>query len=90
VAALSGPAGIYNLADATPAPAAEWIALLAQLQGAKPPRHVPEWLARLAAGAGAVYLMCHQPAVSSDRARREFGWVPAFDDWRQGLRTVFA
>ncbi len=90
VAALSGPPGTYNLVDAVPAPAADWIAALAQLQGAKRPRHVPEWLARLAAGSAAVYLMCHQPAVSSDRARRELAWAPAFDDWREGLRAVFA
>jgi nucleoside-diphosphate-sugar epimerase len=90
VRALTGPTGTYNVADDHPAPAAEWIPFLAQLLGARPPRRVPEWAARLAAGAAATYLMCHQPAVSSARARERLGWAPAHDDWREGLRVAFA
>src|SRR6266511_5909527 len=43
-------AGIYNIVDDEPAPAREWLPVLANLLGAKPPRHVPVWLARLVAG----------------------------------------
>jgi nucleoside-diphosphate-sugar epimerase len=53
--------------------------------GGKPPRHVPEGLARVGAGKFLVYLLCDQPAVSNERARTELGWVPHYPDWHQGL-----
>lgn len=90
VAALTGPAGTYNLVDAHPAAAADWIPHLAQLMGARRPWRVPEGLTRLAAGSAATYLLCHQPAVSSAQARAQLGWTPVFDDWREGLGAVFA
>jgi 2-alkyl-3-oxoalkanoate reductase len=85
VAALDGPVGVFNVVDDVPAPAAEWMPLVAGLLGAKPPRRVPVSLARLVAGTFLVYLLCEQPAVSNQRARRELGWSPAFPDWREGL-----
>ena len=42
-----GEAGIYNVVDDEPAPVREWLPVLASALGAKPPRHVPRWLARL-------------------------------------------
>ena len=44
-----GPA-IYNIVDDEPAPVREWLPVLAEALGAKPPRHFPVWLARLFAG----------------------------------------
>jgi nucleoside-diphosphate-sugar epimerase len=90
LAALDGPAGTYNLVDAHPAAAAEWIPYLAKVIGAKAPRRLPEALVRMAAGSGATYLMCHQPVVSSQRAREQLGWTPAFDDWHEGFAAVFS
>jgi nucleoside-diphosphate-sugar epimerase len=85
LAALDGPPGIFNIVDDAPARASEWMPLVAKLLGAKPPRRVPEALARVGAGKFLAYLMCDQPAVSNRRARRELGWSPAHPDWRQGL-----
>jgi len=90
VAALEGPTGIFNVSDDVPALASEAMSFMADVMGAKPPRHVPESLVRIGAGAFLVYLMCEQPAVSSDRARRELGWSLRHPDWRKGLRAVFA
>ena len=90
VAALEGPTGIFNVGDEVPAPASEWMPFAANLLGAKPPRHVPESLVRLGAGKFLAYLLCDQPAVSSDRARTELGWSPRYPDWHEGLRAVFA
>src|SRR6266540_2049181 len=45
-------AGIYNIVDDEPAPVREWLPALANALGARPPRHVPVWLARLVAGEG--------------------------------------
>jgi nucleoside-diphosphate-sugar epimerase len=88
-AALEGPAGTFNVVDDAPAPASEWMPLVAGLLGAKPPRHVPESIARVGAGAFLTYLMCDQPAVSNQRARTELGWSPRYHDWHEGLPAAF-
>jgi 2-alkyl-3-oxoalkanoate reductase len=88
VAALEGPTGIFNVVDDVPAPAAEWLPFAAELLGAKPPRHIPEALARIGAGKFLAYLMCDQPVVTNARAHAELGWVPAHPDWHDGLAAV--
>jgi nucleoside-diphosphate-sugar epimerase len=90
VAALEGPTGIYNVVDDVPAPASEWMPFVADLLGAKPPRQVPEAVARVGAGKFLAYLMCDQPAVSNKRARTELGWTPHYPDWHEGLRVALA
>jgi hypothetical protein len=52
-----GEPGIYNIVDDEPAPVREWLPGLAAAVGAKPPRRVPRWLARLLAGEAGVGLM---------------------------------
>ncbi len=88
VAALEGPTGVFNVVDDVPAPASEWMPMVAGLLGARPPRHVPEALARVGAGKFVAYLMCDQPAVSNRRARAELGWVPGYPDWHRGLAAA--
>jgi nucleoside-diphosphate-sugar epimerase len=41
--------GVFNIVDDEPAPVSEWLPYLAECAGAKPPRRVPRWLARLVA-----------------------------------------
>ena len=49
VAALGrGAPGIYNVVDDEPATVAEWLPALAEAIGARPPRHVPAFVARAA------------------------------------------
>jgi nucleoside-diphosphate-sugar epimerase len=90
VAALEGPTGTFNVAGDVPTPASELMAVTAHLMGAKPPRHLPESLVRMGAGAFLAYLLCEQPAVSSERARSELGWSPRYPDWHEGLAAVFS
>ena len=90
VAALDGPSGVFNVVDDVPAPASEWMPMVAGLLGAKPPRRIPEALARVGAGKFLAYLLCDQPAVSNRRARTELGWKPAHPDWHVGLPAVLA
>ncbi len=85
VAALDGPVGTFNVVDDVPAPASEWMPLLARLLGAGPPHRVPEALARIGAGRFLAYLMCDQPAVSNTLARAELAWSPRYPDWHDGL-----
>src|SRR4051794_23173459 len=42
-----GEPGIYNIVDDEPAPVRDWLPVLADALGAKPPRHLPRWLARI-------------------------------------------
>jgi 2-alkyl-3-oxoalkanoate reductase len=67
----SGHAGIYNVVDDEPAPVRDWLPVLASALGAKPPRHVPRWLARLLAGDAAVVMGTEARGASNAKAKRE-------------------
>jgi 2-alkyl-3-oxoalkanoate reductase len=84
-----GPA-IYNIVDDEPAPVREWLPVLAETLGAKPPRHFPAWLARLFAGEGAVMMGTTGRGASNAKAKRELGWMPRYPSWRQGFADVYA
>ncbi|MBV9687233.1 MAG: NAD(P)-dependent oxidoreductase [Alphaproteobacteria bacterium] len=81
--------GIYNIADDDPAPVREWLPVLATALGAKPPRRVPTWLARLVAGEDAVIMGTDARGASNARAKRELGWVLRFPSWRQGFAAAY-
>jgi nucleoside-diphosphate-sugar epimerase len=86
VAALEhGRAGVYNVVDDEPARVAEWLPFLAQAVGAPPPRRMPVWLGRLAAGEVGVSVMTQIRGSSNARAKQELGWQPAWPSWRQGF-----
>ena len=88
VAALErGRPGIYNVVDDEPAKASEWIPVLAETVGAKPPRRVPGWVGRLAAGPGALTMMTEVRGASNAKAKRDLGWQPRHASWREGFRT---
>jgi nucleoside-diphosphate-sugar epimerase len=82
-----GAPGIYQIVDDDPAPVSEWLPALAAAVGARPPRRVPAWVARLAGGAHGVVLMTEVRGASNAKARRELGWRPAWPSWRQGFRA---
>jgi 2-alkyl-3-oxoalkanoate reductase len=81
-----GGRGVYNVVDDDPAPTSVWLPYLAEAVGAKPPRHVPAWLARLAAGAVPVRWMTEGRGASNARFKTEFGWEPRWASWRDGFR----
>jgi nucleoside-diphosphate-sugar epimerase len=80
-----GQPGIYNIVDDEPAPVREWLPALASALGAKPPRRIPRWLGRLAAGEAATLMMTEARGASNEKAKREFGWQPHYASWRQGF-----
>ena len=82
--------GIFNVVDDDPAPIREWLPELALLVGAKPPRRVPAWLARLAVGEHAVAIMTSSKGASNAKARRDLGWTPEHASWREGFRAVLS
>ena len=84
----NGPA-IYNIVDDEPAAVREWLPVLAQSLGAKPPRHFPIWLARPLAGEFVVVLSTEARGASNAKAKRELGWTPRYPTWRQGFVAAY-
>jgi nucleoside-diphosphate-sugar epimerase len=82
-----GAPGLYNIVDDDPAPVSAWLPALAAAIGAKPPRRVPAWVGRLAAGEHGVVLLTQVRGASNAKAKRELGWKPSYPSWRQGFRT---
>ena len=85
VAVERGKPGIYNIVDDEPAPVREWLPVLASALDAKPPRRIPRWLGRLAAGETATAMMTEARGASNAKAKRELGWKPRYASWRQGF-----
>jgi len=79
--------GVYNVVDDEPAPVSEWLPALADAVGAKPPRRVPRWLGRLAAGDATVAMVTEARGASNEKARRELGWELRYPSWREGFRV---
>jgi len=84
-----GPA-MFNIVDDEPAPVREWLPVLAQALGAKPPRHFPRWLARLVAGEAAVVMGTEARGASNAKAKRELGWTLRHPSWRRGFAAAYA
>jgi nucleoside-diphosphate-sugar epimerase len=82
-------AGIFNIVDDEPAPVREWLPVLAGVLGAKPPRHVPRWLARLVAGDAAVMIGTESRGASNAKAKRQLGWSLRYPSWREGFRVAY-
>jgi nucleoside-diphosphate-sugar epimerase len=78
--------GVFNIVDDEPAPVSEWLPYLAACAGAKPPRRLPKWLARLLAGEMVVGMMTEGRGFSNAKAKRELGWELRYPSWRQGFK----
>jgi 2-alkyl-3-oxoalkanoate reductase len=85
-----GATGIYNIVDDEPAPVREWLPVLAKTLGAKPPRRVPRWLARLMAGEAAAMMGTEARGASNAKAKRELGWTLRHPTWRDGFAAAYA
>jgi nucleoside-diphosphate-sugar epimerase len=85
-----GAPGVYNVVDDEPASVSVVLPELAEVIGAKPPRHVPRWLGRLIAGEAAVIMMTEVRGASNEKAKRELGWELRYPSWRLGFRDGLA
>ena len=82
-------AGIYNIVDDEPVPVREWLPVLAEVLGAKPPRRFPRWLAQLFAGEAAVMTGTESRGASNAKAKRELGWELRYPSWREGFVAAY-
>jgi nucleoside-diphosphate-sugar epimerase len=87
-ALAAGRPGVYNIVDDDPAPVSEWLPYLATVTGSPPPRRVPRWLGRLAAGEVVTAMMTSVRGTSNAKAKRELGWAPQWATWRDGFRQA--
>jgi nucleoside-diphosphate-sugar epimerase len=77
--------GVYNVVDDDPATAAEWLPVYAEALGAKRPPRVPAFVARLIVGKALVEWMLGLRGASNEKIKRELGWSPRYQSWRQGF-----
>jgi nucleoside-diphosphate-sugar epimerase len=82
--------GVFNIVDDEPAPVSEWLPYLAACAGAKPPRRIPRWPARLIAGDMLVRMMTEGRGFANAKAKRELGWEPRYPSWRAGFKEELA
>jgi hypothetical protein len=57
--------------------------------GAKPPRRVPRWFARLVAGEAVTMMATESRGASNARAKRELGWELRYPSWRLGFVAAY-
>lgn len=79
------PSGIYNVVDDEPAEVSLWLPYLAGAIGAKPPRHVPAWLAKFMIGEAGVSMMTVIRGSSNAKAKRTLHWTLQYSSWREGF-----
>ena len=84
----TGVEGVYNIVDDDPAPVADWLPYLAKSIGAKPPRHVPKWLARPLIGELGIRFMTEIRGATNTKARSELEWRLLYPSWRTGFANA--
>jgi nucleoside-diphosphate-sugar epimerase len=90
-AAERAPAGaLFHVVDDEPIRFYDFVALAADALGTGPPRRVPAWVARLAAGADPVRAVTRSAKSSNHRIKSELGWTPRFPTAREGVPDAVA
>jgi nucleoside-diphosphate-sugar epimerase len=85
-AALSVPAGVYNITDDVPVRRAEAFELLARELGVKPPRMLPRWVTGLTGSVGETLGRSHR--MSNAKFRQAANWVPKVPSLHEGWKIL--
>jgi nucleoside-diphosphate-sugar epimerase len=88
VAAVSAPAGVYNVADDEPLRRRDYFAALAGLLGVGRPKLAPVWIKYLAGSIGET--IARSQRISNRKLRGATGWAPRYPSVREGFRAVIA
>jgi nucleoside-diphosphate-sugar epimerase len=86
----AAPASTYHVVDDEPIRFYDFVALTARELGVGPPRRIPVWVARLAAGADPVTAVTRSARSSNARIKQELGWAPRFASAQQGVPDAIA
>ena len=85
-----GMPGVYNVVDDEPAAANDWMPAFAESVGAKPPRRLPAWLARLIAGKALVEWSTTSRGATNRKVKQALGWRPRYPSWRRGFEDALS
>jgi nucleoside-diphosphate-sugar epimerase len=88
VAALSLPAGVYNVADDEPLRHRDFVDAIARAAGAAPPRLLPAWLT--AVGGSLAKTLARSLRISNKKLRDSGVWAPRYASARDGLPVAVA
>ena len=92
VAALSAPAGTYNIGDDAPLRRGEWAGSLASALGLPRPKPIPRWMSML--GGPAMRFMSRSERISNRKFRDATGWHPKYasvrDAWSDVVESLHA
>jgi nucleoside-diphosphate-sugar epimerase len=80
----------YHVVDDDPIRYGDFVSLTAKALGLGKPRSVPEWVARLAAGADSVRAVVRSAKSSNARIKSELGWSPHFPTAAVGVPDAVA
>jgi nucleoside-diphosphate-sugar epimerase len=86
VAALSVPAGVYNVVDDEPFTRRELGGVIARALCVKAPRMLPAWLAKL--GGPVAETIARSLRISNRKLRDAAGWAPRYPSAREGWRLT--
>ena len=86
VAALTVPSGVYNVVDDEPLTRREFGDALAGILAVKPPRLLPEWVAKLTGSVGE--MLSRSLRISNRKLRDASGWTPVYPSAREGWRGL--
>jgi nucleoside-diphosphate-sugar epimerase len=81
------PGEVYNITDDEPAPVREWLPVLAEAMGAKPPRRLPRWVGRLF-GEHILVMNTTVRGASNAKAKQALDWTPKWPTWREGFAAL--
>jgi 2-alkyl-3-oxoalkanoate reductase len=84
-----GASGVFHIVQDTPAALREWLPWLSRRLGAPPPPSLDVATARQQLGDTMVYFMNEQRGASNAKARRELGWAPRENSWRDAFESLF-
>jgi len=90
VATETGASGLWHVVDDRDAMVAQLFNGLARRLEARPPRRIPDWLARLLFGDHAVKMLTTDMRTSNARFRDQTGWTPRYPSIEEGLDQVVA
>jgi nucleoside-diphosphate-sugar epimerase len=80
-AALTSPAGIYNIVDDDPSPVHVWLPAFARFVGAPPPPHITEDQARATVGEEPIYYQTRLRGASNKKAKQKLNFRPRRLEW---------